>query len=69
MSYFYVTSRLKSVFSTAHVHLFSAESGMRADYAFDQLMGFSDLLKFGRFAYSARFAYTRIGNSTPPNVP
>ena len=39
---------------------------MPAEYAFDQLMGFSDLQKFGRFAYSARFAYTRIGNSPPP---
>ena len=43
MSYFYVKSRLKSVFSTALVHLFLAESGMPAEYAFDQLMGFSDL--------------------------
>ena len=45
-----VTSRLKSVCSTASVHLFLAERGMPAEYAFDQLMGFLDPLKFGQFA-------------------
>ena len=62
MSYFYVTSRLQYVFSTA-------ERGMPAEYAFDQLMGFLDLLQFGRSAYRAGFPYIRGGNSPPPNVP
>ena len=38
------------VFSTASVHLFLAESGIPAEYTFDQLMGFSDLMQAGRFA-------------------
>ena len=36
--YVCVTSLLKSVFATTNVHLFLAESGMPAEYAFDQLI-------------------------------